>query len=102
MKSVVTEYTDYCTFCGKPREAEHHLLFGCDRKKADEDHLTLPVCNNCHNTGKIACRIHGNSMAEKLSKIAGQLAYEKRKVAEGMTEFEAREDFRRRYYKSYL
>jgi hypothetical protein len=47
-------------------------------------------------------RIHDNPMAEKMSKIIGQLAYEKRKVSEGMTEEQARESFRKRYSNSYL
>lgn len=99
---MITQYKDYCLFCGKPREAEHHLIFGPDRKKADEDGLTAPACNDCHNMGAKDKKIHGNIMAEKMSKIIGQLVYEKRRVAEGMTEDEAREDFRGRYDKSYL
>ena len=47
-------------------------------------------------------KIHGNVMAEKMSKIIGQLAYEKKQVVEGRTEDEAREDFRERYGKSFL
>jgi hypothetical protein len=46
--------------------------------------------------------LHGNFMAETLSKIVGQLAYEKKKCAEGFTEDDAREEFRRRYGKSWL
>lgn len=41
-------------------------------------------------------------MAEMMSKMMGQLAWEKRAVAGGKTEKEAREAFRSRYGISYL
>ena len=99
---MITKYEDYCIFCGKPREAKHHLVFGTARNKAEEDGLTAPACNNCHNIGPKDTKIHGNVMAEKMSKIIGQLAYEKKRVVKGRTEDEAREDFRKRYGKSFL
>ena len=99
---MITKYGDYCIFCGKPREAVHHLIFGSTRRKADEDKLVAPTCNNCHNMGPKDTKIHGNVMAEKMSKIIGQLAYEKKQVAKGRTEDEAREGFRKRYGKSFL
>lgn len=103
MKSILTEYTEYCLFCGRPTTATHHLLFGRGiRPLADRDGLTIPICDGCHNMGDKLERIHDNPMAEKMSKIIGQLAYEKRKVAEGMTEEQARESFRKRYSNSYL
>jgi hypothetical protein len=103
MKSILTEYTDYCLFCGRPTTATHHLLFGRGiRPLADRDGLTIPICDGCHNMGDKLERIHDNPMAEKMSKIIGQLAYEKRKVSEGMTEEQARESFRKRYSNSYL
>ena len=103
MESIVTKYTDYCIFCGKPLEAEHHLLFGNGmRELAEQDKVKVPSCNRCHNMGPLLERIHDNPMAEKLSKICGQLAFEKHTVADGHTEDEAREIFRKRYGRSYL
>lgn len=103
MKSILTEYTEYCLFCGRPTTTGHHLCFGRGiRNLADKDGLTIPICDNCHNMGDKTKRIHDNSMAEKMSKIIGQLAYEKHKVAEGMSEDEARESFRKRYGRSFL
>ncbi len=94
-KSIVTEQKEMCFFCGRPAECEHHLLFGNDaRKLSEQDGLKLPVCNNCHNMGKVAERIHDNPMAEKLSKILGQVIYEEK--------IGSREEFRTRYGKSYL
>lgn len=103
MKSIVTNYTEYCLFCGRPTTTEHHLVFGRGmRKLADEDGLVIPCCDDCHTMNEATRKIHDNIMAEKMSKIIGQLAYEKRKVAEGMTEEDARASFRKRYTHSYL
>lgn len=105
MKSVLAEYVEYCAFCGKPAEAEHHLIFGIGmRGLAEEDGLKLPACNSCHNMGAKSERIHGNPMAEKLSKMLGQIAWEK-EYYKGLLEEKqdpARETFRQRYKRSYL
>ena len=111
MKSIVTEYTEISAFSQNPKECEHHLIFGNGlRKLADEDGLILPLTNYEHNTGPIGERIHENVAAEKLSKMLGQLAYEKeyyRSILESVDRLEkgedpAREKFRRRYGISYL
>lgn len=106
MDSIVTEFTEYCTFCGRPTEAEHHLIFGHGlRELAEEDGLKLPACSECHIAGELSKRIHDNSMAEKLSKMLGQLAFEKEyyKKLLGETNDPARDAFRKRYHKrSYL
>lgn len=104
MKSILTKYTDSCMFCGTPTREEHHFLFGRGiRRLAEEDGIKGPACRFCHTTGwPVSSRIHDNPMAEKLSKIVGQLAWEKHKVATGMTEDDARDAFRKRYGVSYL
>ena len=103
MDSIITKYRKNCMFCGKPVASQHHFLFGRGiRNLAEEDGIKGPVCDECHTTGRVTGRIHDNVMAEKMSKIIGQLAWEKRKVAEGMTEDEAREAFRKRYGGSWL
>ena len=95
MKSIVTEYTDICFYCGKPSECIHHLIYGNGlRNLADQDGLTLPSCNKHHNMGAINERIHGNPMNEKLSKMLGQAIWE--------SHYGTREEFRKRYGKSYL
>lgn len=103
MKSSVTNDMDYCFFCGRPAECKHHLIFGSsNRQKADEDGLIVPACNRCHNTGKVIERIHDNPMAEKMSRIIGQMAWESQRVSKGVFPEEAREMFRNRYKISYL
>ena len=101
MDSIVTKFEGICAITGKRATCKHHLVFGRGFKElADEDGLWIPLIDEVHNMGKFA--IHGNPTAEKLSKIAGQLAFEKHWVAKGDTEDEARERFRKRYGRSYL
>ena len=103
MKSIITEYTENCLLCGKPNAVQHHLIFGnSSRGLADEDELIIPLCNECHTSGLLISRIHDNPCAEKLSKMLGQMAYEKHLVADGKSEKQARECFRKRYGRSFL
>ena len=102
MKSVLTKYNG---FCGKPTQTEHHLLFGIGiRELAEEDGVKMPVCDAEHNMAGGTRQIHDNSIAEKLSKIAGQLAWEKEyyRSLYGNEDDPAREAFRERYGRSYL
>lgn len=95
MKSIVTEYTKNCIFCGRPTTEQHHLLFGVSsRKLAEEDGLKIPICSNCHTMNRIPEKIHDNPMAEKLSKMLGQSIYE--------AKIGSREEFRKRYGVSYF
>lgn len=112
-KSIVTKYNTISAFSGKPKETDHHLIFGdfgSYRDKADEDLLTLPLLHREHNmspNGNIN-QIHGNPAAEKLSKMLGQVVWEKHWIAERYSlpftdiEEEAREAFRDRYGQSWL
>lgn len=110
MKSIVTQETSICFICGRVSEGEHHLVFGtAGRELSEKDGLKCPICNNCHNMGEITRRIHGNSMAEKLSKMMGQLAWEKQYYLNFRNKMNgidlgdpAREEFRKRYGRSYL
>lgn len=111
MGNVVTRYTEVSAFSARPRECNHHLVFGSGlRKLAEEDGLILPLTNYEHNIGSISERIHGNIAAEKLSKMLGQVAFEKefyRKALESLQEVgggadPARDVFMKRYGISYL
>lgn len=103
MKSTVTDYETICFFCGGQSECYHHLLNGRGiRDKAEIDGIKVPSCNKHHNMGPLLERIHGNPMAEKLSKMLGQAIWERNYCAEGHTLAEARAAFMRRYYKNYL
>jgi len=110
-KSIVTKYEDYSVFSGVPKDCTHHLIFGVGvRKLADEDGLWIPLLNSEHNLSSKGTiyQIHGNPAAEKLSKMLGQMAWEKQYLVnkyelpfDDLSE-EAREAFRKRYGQSYL
>lgn len=101
-KSAVTEYTENCLFTGTPTTEYHHLLFGTDRKKADEDGLVIPVTRRAHTAAsRVDERIHDNVIAEKLSKMFGQAIWERNYCAAGHTVEEARTAFMKRYGKAY-
>lgn len=94
---MITNYMDNCILCGTPTQDIHHLVYGRGfRKLSDEDRLVIPVCRDCHK------EIHENGVAGKLSKIVGQLAFEKEQVNCGSSAISSRELFRRRYGRSYL
>lgn len=104
-KSVIVENEAWSAINGERAEARHHLIFGNGKRDlAEEDGIWIPLTNAEHTTGELIRRVHDNPMAENLSKIAGQLAWESeyyRKAAQ-LAEFSARRAFRLRYGKSYL
>lgn len=118
MKSKVTEYEQYSVFSGTPTNTHHHLLFGRGiRDLADKDGIWIPVTDAEHNMSPKGTinQIHDNPAAEKLSKIAGQLAWERNylikqsalpfedeEAAYDRLSHECREAFRRRYGQSFL
>lgn len=84
----------YCEICGLPNAETHHLVFGTsNRKLSDADELVMDLCREHHEF------MHKNA---KVSRLIGQLMYERNKCAEGMTVDDARQSFRNRYGKSYL
>lgn len=116
-KSIVTEYTDISAFSGAPAQCSHHLVYGRGlRELADEDFLILPLTHAEHNASPYGnlYQIHGNPVAEKLSKMLGQACFETNYLAEQLTKpvnvqqtnqmwrEEARQAFMKRYGISYL
>lgn len=94
---MVTNYTDYCIICGKPKTDVHHLVYGnAKRRLANTDELTMPCCRECHES------MHNDKRMQVMSHITGQLLFERNMCANGLTPDEARESFRKRYNISYL
>lgn len=92
-----------CALCGAPAECKHHMIFGMGlRDLADEDNLTLDLCNKCHNMGQVTSRIHDNVAAEKLSKMLGQALWEINHISYEDERRRAREAFTKRYGRNYL
>ena len=121
-KSILTKYPQYSVFSGSPATCIHHLCFGrygAWRELSDKYMLTIPLTDAEHNLSSNGTinQIHGNPAAEKLSKMLGQVAFEKdylaRKLAnvnkDGLDEKtvdewydEAREAFRKEFGESFL
>lgn len=88
-KSLLTDDLEHCYICGREALQYHHMIGAHNRKHATEDGLWIPVCLECH------IRIH-NEHSQRLNyrlKEEAQSAYE---------QTHSRDDFRRRYGKSYL
>lgn len=83
--SIMTDDLDRCYLCLRDRQQFHHVFGGSNRKHATEDGLFIPVCMECHQ----AIHEH-NPIALKKE---GQRQYE-------LTH--SREEFMKRYGKSYL
>jgi len=105
-RSIVTDDMAISVCSGQPSECAHELIFGSGmREKAIEDGIVIPLTHKEHNMAvTLADRIHDNPRAEDLSKIAGQLAWEKEFYRKELKETAdpAREAFRIRYGISYL
>ena len=120
MKSILTKYEQYSAFSGTPKTCEHHLRFGrfgTWRNLSEKYGLKIPLIDSEHNMSSKGTinQIHGNPAAEHLSKMLGQVAYEKFYLAMKLAESEglgyqsaedwmseAREDFRRIFGESFL
>lgn len=97
---MITEYMSNCIICGQPNIDIHHCFGGKNRKLCDDDRILLPLCRN-HHTGNMS--VHKNKEMMVMSKIIGQLAWEKNYIEKYQAPSElARTEFRRRYGVSYL
>lgn len=106
MGSIVTRYEGISIRSGYTRECRHHLIFGRGKRElAEADGLWIPLLNKEHNMGSMLCeQIHDNPSAEYLSKLCGQLAFEKefyRRQLFSADQDPARDAFRTRYGESY-
>jgi len=104
MKSIITNYMDYCMICGSPTTETHHGLSGTsNRKIADKWKAVMPLCPKHHNSSKMS--VHQNHEMEVLSKQLSQLAVEKEIYRRQLYDDDsdpAREEFRKIFGKSFL
>jgi len=100
-KSILQRDINRCYLCGEPAAyydplAMHHIFGGCNsiRNKAEEDGLVVYIHNNkCHIYGENA--VHVNGEVNRALKAEAQRAVMEKN---GWTV----EQFRARYYKSYI
>lgn len=102
MNYPITDDMNHCLICGTPTNIHrHHLCCGTsNRAKSTEYKLLVPLCVSHHNLGNNS--VHLNSDMAVLSKIIGQLAFEKQMCAIGYSEDEARALFRKEFGKSHI
>lgn len=91
-KSIITDDMEHCIECGQTPAQTHHLFGGYstgNRNFSDEDGLVIPLCYRHHT------EMHNDPNKKLMRKWhrIGQWKYE---------ENHTREEFRKRYGKSYL
>ena len=94
MKSIIQNKKE-CYICGKTTSLHsHHIIFGKNRKKADEDGLTVYLCYEHHEGTNGVHGKNGHELDERLKKIAEDIwiRHNKKTI----------EDFIERYGKNYL
>lgn len=105
LKADTSTYTQtdtrLCAICGKLATETHHLIYGSSQRKlADRDGITMPLCRSCHKD------MHYIGKLGTLSKMFGQLMWERWYMADfgdaDKTLKDTREEFRQRYGQSYL
>lgn len=94
MKSILQDKKE-CFVCGLKNNLHlHHIIFGKNRKNADEDGLTVYLCYNHHEGTFGVHGKHGHELDMKLKKLAElEWTYYYNKSTE---------DFIKRYGKNYL
>ena len=91
-KSRLTDDLEHCVICEKDVINIHHVLYGtCNRHLSDEDGYIIPLCHLHHTDSREA--IHVKRELDLYWKRIAQEDYEKTHT---------REEFIKRYGKSYL
>lgn len=103
------EKEDICAMCGRYKKLErHHLIFGSySRTPADDEHIYIDICEDCHTKAlRVIDRIHDNVAAERLSKMLGQMMYERDYIARNTMQDnilqKARASFMAKFGRNYL
>jgi len=73
-KSIVVKDMTKCMFCGRPKEAIHHIFFGPNRNNSEKYGLTAPLCNYHHNMSNQS--VHFNRQMDLELKVLAQKAFE--------------------------
>lgn len=73
MKSSIINNEKRCYICGEKNNLHlHHIIFGKNRKKADEDGLVVYLCYNHHEGTNGVHGKNGHDLDLKLKKLAEQ------------------------------
>ena len=96
-QSIIQPHGYKCFLCGRNGNGDklerHHIFGGANRKKSDEDGLTVWLCGDrCHRNGRYAAHQNRNTMDELHR--AGESIW--------IETFGTKEEFIKRYGKDYL
>lgn len=91
MRSVFTDDLEHCIVTGRQPVHVHHIFFGKNRKISEEDGFVIPLVIELHTGSNEA--IHFNKEFDLEWKRKAQRYYERT---------HSREEFIKRYGKSYL
>lgn len=94
MKSALTEDLDHCIFCGRKREAMHHIFPGSRRSTSDRYGYIVPLCMECHTASPESVHILPNQGKDLYLKKIAQEHFE--------SHHGDRNVFRELFLKSYL
>lgn len=95
MNKSIIQKSKQCFVCGKTYNLHlHHIMFGKNRKKADEDKLTVYLCYEDHEGTNGVHGKNGHNLDIRLKQIAEQVWCEYYNKTP--------EDFRQRYGRNYL
>ena len=89
-------FEDECCFiCGSEKQLElHHIFGGANRRKADDDGLTVYLCSDCHRESRLS--VHQSSEMAQLMHAIGELMWLNNHPGSTVS------DFSRRYGRNYL
>lgn len=91
-----------CYVCGSyDNIQEHHIFEGSSRAMSESYGLKVHLCLDHHTGYNGVHTTRGNELRVTLHKI-GQTEFEDARIAEGMTEEEARKEFISKFIRSYL
>ena len=95
MKSTIDDNKDSCYICKRRAYTElHHIFYGKNRKKSDEDKIIVWLCPNCHRGTNGVHGKKGHNFDNYLKKI-GQKTWQ-------MYYNRSTEEFIKRYGRNYL
>lgn len=95
MRKSIIQSKKQCYVCGSENNLHyHHVIFGKNRKKADEDGLTVWLCYEHHEGTNGVHGKNGHDLDSRLKEVAENIWIEHYNKTE--------EDFRKRYGKNYL
>ena len=95
MTTSIIQTNKKCIVCGTVFNLHlHHVMFGKNRKKADEDGLVVWLCYDHHEGTNGVHGKNGHQLDAELKRTAEQCWCDHFKKTP--------EDFRKRYYKNYL